>query len=72
MVEYNFDDRLLWESFDLSEDNYVDDLIKINGIYYRYQSTFPLKIGDRVIVIGVRGNVLILKKDNRRGRVNVY
>jgi membrane protein implicated in regulation of membrane protease activity len=60
---YNFDDRLLWESVTLTSENFQHDLIRLNGIYYFYQSPIPLSIGDRVIVTGIKGNVLFLEKE---------
>ncbi|BDR56121.1 NfeD family protein [Xylocopilactobacillus apis] len=61
-MDYNFDDRLLWESVILDKENFHDDRLRLNGIYYRYESRMPLKLGDTVIITGTKGNILILEK----------
>ncbi|BDR58200.1 NfeD family protein [Xylocopilactobacillus apicola] len=61
-MDYNFDDRLLWESVELTKENFHDNLLRLNGIYYRYECSTPLKIGETVIITGIKGNVLLLEK----------
>lgn len=62
-MDYNFDDRLLWESITLNSDNFLGDRLCLNGIYYRYECSSSLKLGDQVIITGIKGNILLLEKD---------
>ena len=61
-MSYNFDQRLLHQTFVLDHDNYDVDMLRVNGIYYQLQSDGPLSIGDVVYVADIVGNQLIVQK----------
>jgi hypothetical protein len=61
-VSYNFDQRLLHQTFVLDHDNYDVDMLRVNGIYYQLQSDVPVSIGDVVYVADIVGNQLIVQK----------
>lgn len=62
IVSYNFDQRLLHQTFVLDHDNYDVDMLRVNGIYYQLQSDVPVSIGDVVYVADIVGNQLIVQK----------
>lgn len=53
---YNFDNRLIGLTIAVSSDNYVSDMLKINGIYYAVDQT--LSFGSSVTITAVTGNIL--------------
>ena len=55
-TDYNFDNRLLGMSLKINDDNYIDDMLKINGIYYDIDQ--KLNIGDMITINQVIGNKL--------------
>ncbi|WP_447408554.1 hypothetical protein ACDP95_09305 [Weissella confusa] len=59
-MAYNFDDRLKQEIITLTDDNYTDDMLKLNGIYYQVNNPSQFKIGDTVIIDDVIGNKVML------------
>lgn len=61
-MSYNFDQRLLHQTFVLDHDNYDVDMLRVNGIYYQLQSNVPVSIGDVVYVADIVGNQLIVQK----------
>ena len=61
-MSYNFDQRLLHQTFVLDHDNYDVDMLRVNGIYYQLQSDVPVSIGDVVYVAEIVGNQLIVQK----------
>ncbi|MCQ9619297.1 hypothetical protein WDV13_00595 [Weissella cibaria] len=61
-MSYNFDQRLLHQTFVLDHDNYDVDMLRVNGIYYQLQSDVPVSIGDVVYVADIVGNQLIVQK----------
>lgn len=61
-MSYNFDQRLLHQTFVLDHDNYDVDMLRVNGIYYQLQSDVPVSIGDAVYVADIVGNQLIVQK----------
>ncbi len=68
ILDYSFDDRLLWESVRLTPDNFIDKRLRLNGIYYRYECDLPLKLGDQVVITGFKGNILRLQKEKGEKR----
>lgn len=61
-MSYNFDQRLLHQTFVLDHDNYDVGMLQVNGIYYQLQSDVPVSIGDVVYVADIVGNQLIVQK----------
>lgn len=61
-MSYNFDQRLLHQTFVLDHDNYDVSMLRVNGIYYQLQSDVPVSIGDVVYVADIVGNQLIVQK----------
>ena len=61
-MSYNFDQRLLHQTFVLDHGNYDVDMLRVNGIYYQLQSDVPVSIGDVVYVADIVGNQLIVQK----------
>lgn len=61
-MSYNFDQRLLHQTFVLDHDNYDVGMLRVNGIYYQLQSDVPVSIGDVVYVSDIVGNQLIVQK----------
>ena len=59
-MTYNFDNRLKQEIITLTDDNYTDDMLKLNGIYYQVNNSSQFKIGDTVIIDDVIGNKVML------------
>lgn len=55
-TDYNFDNRLLGMSLKISDENYIDGMLKINGIYYVIGQ--KLNIGDMIKINHVIGNKL--------------
>lgn len=53
---YNFDNRLIGLTISVSPDNYVSDMLKVNGIYYAVDQT--LSFGSSVTITAVTGNKL--------------
>lgn len=53
---YNFDNRLIGVTISVSPDNYVDGMLKVNGIYYAVDP--PLSFGSSVTITAVTGNKL--------------
>lgn len=59
-MAYNFDDRLKQEIITLTDDNYTDDMLILNGIYYQVNNPSQFNIGDTVIIDDVIGNKVML------------
>lgn len=59
---YNFDNRLIGMSLKITPDNYVDNMLKINGIYYAVDQI--LLIGYHVTITAVVGNKLSITINN--------
>jgi len=59
-MAYNFDNRLKQEIITLSDDNYMDGMIKLNGIYYQVNNPSKFSMGDTVIIDDVIGNKVML------------
>ncbi|TGE75577.1 hypothetical protein C6P11_01730 [Weissella confusa] len=59
-MAYNFDDRLKQEIITLTDDNYTDDMLKLNGIYYQVNNPSQFNIGDTVIIDDVIVNKVML------------
>lgn len=53
---YNFDDRLIGQTISVSPDNYINGMLKVNGIYYAVDQT--LSFGSSVTITAVTGNKL--------------
>lgn len=53
---YNFDNRLIGVTISVSPDNYVNDMLKVSGIYYAVDQT--LSFGSSVTITAVTGNIL--------------
>ena len=59
-MAYNFDNRLKQEIITLSDDNYTDGMLKLNGIYYEVNNPSKFSMGDTVIIDDVIGNKVML------------
>jgi len=59
-MAYNFDNRLKQEIITLSDDNYTDGMLKLNGIYYQVNNPSKFSMGDTVIIDDVIGNKVML------------
>lgn len=55
-MPYNFDNRLIGVTISVSPDNYVSNMLKVNGIYYAVDQT--LSFGSSVTITAVTGNIL--------------
>jgi len=64
-VTYNFDQRLLNQSFTLSVDNWIDGMLRINGIYYHIQDGIKLAVGDTVLITDIIGNQIVVKREEQ-------
>jgi hypothetical protein len=59
-MAYNFDNRLKQEIITLTDVNYTDDMLKLNGIYYQVNNSSKFSVGDTVIIDDVIGNKVML------------
>ena len=64
-MTYNFDQRLLNQSFTLSVDNWVDGMLRINGIYYHVKDSSKLSVGDTVLITDIIGNQVIVAREEQ-------
>lgn len=45
-MAYNFDNRLKQQIITLTDDNYTDGMLKLNGIYYQVNNPSQFSMGD--------------------------
>ena len=59
-MAYNFVNRLKQQIITLTDDNYTDGMLKLNGIYYQVNNSSQFSMGDTVIIDDVIGNKVML------------
>lgn len=63
---YSFDNRLIGITINVTKDNYIEKMLKFNGIYYRTDQ--DISINDHIIITEINGNKLSIKKlNNKKG-----
>lgn len=66
---YNFDNRLIGMSLIVANENYINNLLKINGIYYRVNQ--KINIGDHITIKKINGNMLSIQKLNNQEDIHI-